>query len=620
MKLSEEIYSNIVENTKEAIGIIQDCNLMFINRAGAELLGYSKEDIILKPISKFVHPNELEGLENYYQNILINEKENEPYYFRVIRGDGTTIWVETVTSAIKMGEIQKPAALFFLMNESINKILVEKITEAVVVLQDAKIVYANKKASDIIEMPPEEIIGKLFLDLIHPDDQAMTKTRYEKRMSGEDLTDLYVFRIITKSKDIRYMLLSASVIEWRGRKASINLLTDVTEQQKMEENLKRLERMESLGVLAGGVAHDLNNTLGIVNVYSELLLLKTDENNTIRQDVEQIISGTLKAIEITQDLLSISQKTIYVESILNLNNVIINCQKNPKYDKIMGKHPVTMELDLKSQLNILGAPDVLCKTFLTLINSSVIYMRRNGDKECKLKISTEDKYLSKPITGYVHISKGEYVTLTIESTSLGLSPENIKHLFEPFYIKKALGIGETGLEMSVVWAAIKDHNGYIDVQSEIGKGTKYTLYFPVTRSDVVNRRLSESLSWYVGNGQKVLVIDNDEEQRRLAVMMLTKLNYNPTTVASGKDALKYLQENKADIVILDMIMDLTLDGLDVSKKILDCCPEQKIIIISGYPEGIRHKEVKSLGIADYIKKPYRLDNLGLALYKVLNNK
>jgi PAS domain S-box-containing protein len=620
MKLSEDVYSNIVENTHDAVGIIQDCKLLFVNKAGVELLGFPKKDILNKSIEKFVHPDDFDNLYDYYQNVLINFKEGIPYYFRVVRGDGTTIWVETVTSAIKIGEEQKPAALFFLMNERIDKILVEKISEAVVVLQDAKFVYANKKALDILETTQEEILGKIFLDVIHPDDQAMTKTRYEKRISGEDLTDLYVFRVVTKSKDVRYMLLSATVIEWRGKKATLNLLTDVTEQRKMEENLKRLERMESLGVLAGGVAHDLNNQLGIINVYTELLLLKTDENNPIRRDIEQIISGTLKAIEITQDLLSISQKTIYVESILNVNNIILKCQKDPQYEKIMNGHPISVELDLKSQLNILGASDVLYKTFLTLISNSLIYMRRNGEKECKLKISTEDKYLSKPITGYAHVSKGEYVVITIESTSRGLSPENVMHLFEPFYIKKVLGIGETGLEMSVVWASIKDHNGYIDVQSKENEGTKYTLYFPVTRSDVVNKRLSESLSWYVGQGQKVLVIDNDEEQRKLATIMLTKLNYNPTTVASGKDALKYLEENKADIIILDMIMDLTLDGLDVSKKILNCCPEQKIIVITGYPEGIRHQEVKNIGIADYIKKPYRLDNLGLALYKVLNNK
>jgi CheY-like chemotaxis protein len=183
-----------------------------------------------------------------------------------------------------------------------------------------------------------------------------------------------------------------------------------------------------------------------------------------------------------------------------------------------------------------------------------------------------------------------------------------------------MGRSGTGLGMAVVWGTVKDHNGYIDVQSTEGKGTTFTLYFPVTRRDIVKDEAPLAFEDYVGNGESILVVDDVEEQRELASEMLNKLRYSVTTVSSGEEAVDYMKDNSADLLVLDMIMDPGIDGLETYKRILELHPRQKAIIASGFSETDRIKEAKKLGAGSYIKKPYALENIGFAVKEELEKK
>jgi CheY-like chemotaxis protein len=230
-----------------------------------------------------------------------------------------------------------------------------------------------------------------------------------------------------------------------------------------------------------------------------------------------------------------------------------------------------------------------------------------------VSISTENQYLSKPIKGYDHIREGEYVVLKITDDGLGISAEDIERIFEPFYSKKVMGRSGTGLGMAVVWGTVKDHNGYIDVQSKEGIGTTFMLYFPVTSEKFVKSPSALKMEDFRGEGQSILIIDDVEEQRTIATSILTKLNYNVASVPSGEEALEYLKENAADILLIDMIMDPGMDGLETFKKILEIHPGQKAVIASGFAETERVKEAQRLGAGHYIRKPYKIDTLGLAI-------
>ncbi len=181
-----------------------------------------------------------------------------------------------------------------------------------------------------------------------------------------------------------------------------------------------------------------------------------------------------------------------------------------------------------------------------------------------------------------------------------------------------MGRSGTGLGLAVVWGTVKDHQGYIDVESEEGRGTIFSLYFPVTREDITKESFSVPLSEYLGNGETILIVDDVKGQRDLATAMLKKLHYSVQAVASGEEALEYLKKNKVDLLVLDMIMDPGMDGLDTYKKVIEIHPKQKAIIVSGFSESDRVHNTQALGAGEYVKKPYVIEKLGLAVKKELD--
>jgi CheY-like chemotaxis protein len=235
-----------------------------------------------------------------------------------------------------------------------------------------------------------------------------------------------------------------------------------------------------------------------------------------------------------------------------------------------------------------------------------------------LTIKTFTQYLDKPINGYHEVREGNYVALSVSDTGEGISATDQKRIFEPFYTKKVMGRSGTGLGLAVVWGTVKDHQGYIDVQSEEGKGSTFILYFPTTEEDITHEQGALNMSEYMGNGESILIVDDVQGQREMASAMLKKLNYDVTIVASGEEAVAYLKENPCKLLILDMIMDPGMDGLDTYKRALEICPGQKAIIVSGFSESDRAVEAQNLGAGIYLKKPYVLENLGLAVRKELD--
>jgi two-component system, cell cycle sensor histidine kinase and response regulator CckA len=234
-----------------------------------------------------------------------------------------------------------------------------------------------------------------------------------------------------------------------------------------------------------------------------------------------------------------------------------------------------------------------------------------------LTVSTQNRYIDRHIRGYDNVNEGDYVVLTISDTGIGISPEDMGKIFEPFYTKKKMGRSGTGLGMAVVWGTVKDHNGYIDVQSTEGRGTTFTLYFPATREKLSEDKSHLAIGSYSGDGESILVIDDVEEQRKIASGMLKELGYSVVSVSSGEEAIEYLRTNKIDLLVLDMIMDPGMDGLDTYKKIIEIHPGQKAIITSGFSETDRAKELQSLGAGAYIRKPFLLEKIGLAVKEEL---
>jgi PAS domain S-box-containing protein len=388
------------------------------------------------------------------------------------------------------------------------------------------------------------------------------------------------------------------------------------EKRRLVERLQRAEKMESLGLLAGGVAHDLNNVLGIVVGYSEMLLDGVDKASPIRHSLENVMNGGLKAAAIVEDLLTLARRGVSGRDVLNLNKIIADCQQSTEFEKLYSYHPaVKIKTDLDpGLLNISGSSVHLDKTVFNLVSNASEAMAKGGI----VTITTTNQYLDKPIQGYDQIREGDYVVLSVSDTGEGIHEADLKRIFEPFYTKKVMGRSGTGLGLAVAWGTVKDHHGYINVQSEEGKGSTFTLYFPVTREDIAAEAVAVAISEYMGSGKSILVVDDVKEQRDLAAGMLRTLNYNVSSVSSGEEAVAYMKEHKVDLIVLDMIMDPGMDGLDTYRSILEIRPKQKAIIVSGFSETERVKAAKALGSGAYVRKPYIKEKLGLAVRKEMD--
>ncbi len=301
--------------------------------------------------------------------------------------------------------------------------------------------------------------------------------------------------------------------------------------------------------------------------------------------------------------------------VVNLNDIVSGYIRSPEYDRLISHHPgvevkISMDSDL---LNLSGSPVHLSKTLMNLVSNAAEAMADGG----KIRISTENRYIDRPVTGYDEVNEGDYVVLVVEDTGTGISRDDIGRIFEPFYTKKKMGRSGTGLGMSVVWGTVKDHKGYIDVQSRDGKGTTFTLYFPVTRRKFEKTPPGLSLEDLTGQRESILVVDDIKDQREIAANMLSSLNYSVETVASGEEAFEYLKNQCVDLVVLDMIMDSGMDGLDTYREILKLHPGQKAIITSGFSETERLKKAQRLGAGQYVRKPYTLKKIGIAVKKEL---
>ena len=282
---------------------------------------------------------------------------------------------------------------------------------------------------------------------------------------------------------------------------------------------------------------------------------------------------------------------------------------------MVSDHPaVEIHVDLAEDLcNISGSPFHLTKTITNLILNGVESIEGGGS----ITIKTENQYLESPVSGYNDVEIGGYALLIVSDTGIGIPTDQLSRIFEPFFTKKEMGRSGSGLGLAVVWGTVEDHSGYIDVQSKVGEGTRFTLYFPETCEDLTVSTVPLSIEHYMGSNQSILIVDDSGNQREIGSEMLRMLGYSVESVSSGEAAVEYLQEHSVDLLLLDMIMSPGIDGLETYKQIQNFKPHQKAIITSGFSETVRVKEAQRLGASRYIKKPYTLEEIGVAIKEEL---
>lgn len=506
---------------------------------------------------------------------------------------------------------------------------------------DGRIIIWNKAMEIMTGVTADSMIGKknheyslpfygfrrpILIDLVFISDSEIKEKYHFVRKTGDVL--LAEADVTFGGKGERNLWGKASPLYDSAGNVigAIEAIRDITDQKTAEkernqlfEHLQRAEKMEALGNLAGGVAHDLNNVLGVIVGYTELMLHGITKENPLSPQLHSILKSGNRAAAIVQDLLTLARRGVYVKEVFNLNRIVEDFFESAEFVGLRSYHPnVTFQNDLEQDLmNSEGSPTHFEKSLFNLVCNAAEAMPDGGE----IVISTKNSYLDAPVENYEHINEGHYILLSVSDTGEGISKDDLNHIFEPFYTKKVMGKSGTGLGLAVVWGTIKDHRGYIQVKNNDQTGTIFNLYIPASKSTLHKPGEIDNLSRYRGTGNEhILVVDDVMAQGAMAVKILTKLGYPAVHVTSGELAIEYLKANSVQLVILDMIMDPGMDGLETYIEIQRINPHQRAIIISGYAETKRVSKIQALGGGSYLKKPYKIEMLGKAVREELDRE
>jgi len=394
-----------------------------------------------------------------------------------------------------------------------------------------------------------------------------------------------------------------------------------TEELRIKDReLVQAHKMEAIAALAGGVAHDLNNILSGVVSYPELMALKMEPTDPNYRYLEIIKQSGQRAADIVQDLLTLTRKGVQRSKVICMDDLIRSLLESPSWLNQVQAHPsVKVHTTLYSApLRIDGSETHLFKSILNLCVNALEAIEGSG----QVQIETRTTRLNDPLPGYYEITPGEYVVVSVIDSGKGIQPEDLPQVFEPFFSKKKLGRSGTGLGMSVVWWTVHDHQGYIQIESKPGEGTKIDLYFPTSRKNETSEVLEKPLptfEYMAGSEPKILVVDDEANQRELASTILNELSFQVTTVASGEEAAELTRTQRFDLAMLDMILGPDrMDGLDTFLKLRQFQPDIKAVIVSGYSESSRVEEALSLGVGGYLRKPYLRSQLTQLIFNELN--
>ena len=631
LRESEKKYRNILESMEDAYFELDlSGNMTFFNHAAHRTLKCLPDELLGMNYQRCTNPEAANRMFEIFHEIYETEKPAKVVDFEIVRKDGIIITIE-MSASLMCDHKGQPIGFRCLahditerkraeeaLRESEEKYRSLASTEDSMYLidRDCKYLFVNERHLQRLGRSQEEVIARSYGELHSEEDKiAFTKSVLKVFETGEFLLSEH-----KSQRDNKYFLRTFTPVRGpEGRTTAVTVVSkDITERRQaeaerlqLEQRLNRAEKMEALGTLAGGVAHDLNNVLGVLVGYSELLLERLPEGNPLRRYASGILQSSERGATIIQDLLTLGRRGVAVSEVVNLNRVIAEYLETPEFEKLKAYHPhVNFKNDLEEALlNIKGSPVHLGKTIMNLLSNASEAISGRGE----VIICTENRYLDKPIRGYDDVQEGDYVVLTVSDNGRGISASDIKKIFEPFYTKKVMGRSGTGLGLAVVWGTVKDHDGYIDVESEDGKGSTFTIYLPATREEVAGDEQKTSPEQYMGKGETILVVDDVKEQREVATSMLTRLGYRVESVSGGEEAIAYLKAKKADLIVLDMIMDPGMDGLETYQRILAINPQQKAIIVSGFSETDRVKKAVELGAGAYVRKPYMLERIGFAI-------
>jgi two-component system cell cycle sensor histidine kinase/response regulator CckA len=496
-------------------------------------------------------------------------------------------------------------------SEKKYQILIDNADESIFIIQDDVIKFPNPRTIELFAYPKEEIAHIPFIDLVLDEDRGVILGQPQQIAGAKKIIPTSTFRIMRRSGETVWVDMNAVSIEWGDKPGFLVFLRDVTEKKRMEAELIQAQKMEAIGTLAGGIAHDFNNILMGILGYTSLMLLNTEPDNTSHERLKSIEHLVESGADLTKQLLGFARGGKYEVKPTDVNELV------RRSSEIFGrtKKEITIHRNYQKDLYIADVDrGQIEQVLLNLFVNAWQAMPGGGD----LYLETSNVTLDEIYTRLHSINPGNYVKISVTDNGTGMDQATQRRIFEPFFTTKGMGLG-TGLGLASAYGIIKNHGGIINVYSEVGRGTTFTIYLPASTRAIFEEKIIPAEA--KKSTESVLIVDDQDMILAVARDMLKALGYKVFTAQGGKEALAIYNENKKsiDVVILDMIMP-SMSGGETFDKLKAINPDVRVILSSGYSINGQATEIMQRGCNGFIQKPFNIKELSQKIREVLEKK
>ena len=631
---SENRFRRIFEDSPLGMGLVEtDSRFIMVNPRFCEITGYSASELQGKSFVDITHPEDSTLDVEKLRSLVAGEIPRYEIDKRYIRKDGQIVSCHLIATLIK-DEMGKPLYAMGMVEDITARKKAEDVqSQLAAILQqtpdavigtdfDGRIFSWNRGAEVMFGYKLIEIIGQPKEILAPEDRKHEAKETLEIALAGESISNFETVRAKANGDLIDVSITLSSIKDSNGKIVGVSsIMRDITERKMAEESLRqheeqlrRVDKMNAIGRLAGGVAHDFNNLLSVIGGNAEFLLSSLEKDSSQRDELEEIQKAVKRGAELTKQLLVFGQKQVSKPQPVNLNELSAEMRK-------MLKHLIDANVDLAilqggELKSVLADPGQMQQIILNLVLNARDAMPKGGNLILETKNVEADQVEKEERPT---LPSGSFVRLSVTDTGAGMTPEVQKHIFEPFFTTKA-GKG-TGLGLATVYGLVGKWSGHIFVHSTPGMGTTFTLYFPAMLSLEGFEVKAKQIDLIPQGSETVLLAEDEEPVRKVLMRTLEKYGYKVLEASNGIQAVKKAWDYKDTIHLLltDTIMP-KMNGKELADELKKSRPKMKVIFVSGYPrEVLSQQGILHAGI-HLIQKPFELEDLAREIRKILDEK
>ncbi len=595
------------------------------------ITGYSADAFYADPglMSRIMHPDDRHLFEEHRDDAELG-KNPESLVFRICRADGSIRWLEHVCQPVvdesgtflgtrgsnrditerKKAEMELFEQLHFLQQ------LIDSIPIPVFYKNsDGLYLGCNKAFEAFIGLPRDRIVGRTVYDMA-PQELADVYHQADFALYCRPGVQVYESSILHADGTRHNVIFSkASYVDANGRVSGlVGAIMDVTERKNLEAQLNQAQKMEAIGQLAGGIAHDFNNILTAIIGYAEIVIMRMEKDNPLRHYVEQVLNSAGRAADLTSGLLAFSRKQVLHPQPLDLGETVHDVKK-------MLARLILEDIDFRTTVDdtemvVMADKGQIVQVLMNLVTNARDAMPTGGTLTIDVYPAVMDE---KFVIGHGFGKPGKYACISVTDTGTGMDEETRKKIFEPFFTTKEVGKG-TGLGLAIIYGIIKQHNGYVTVESATGTGTTFRVYLPLTaeEKEVKDTRIEESPA---GGSETILLAEDDASVRELHRTILEEAGYTVIEAVDGGDALDKFTAHGAevDLIATDVIMP-KIDGKKLYEEIGKVRPGVRVLFMSGYTRDIIDQRGIMEDQFDFMTKPVMPSELLKRVRKILDRQ